>query len=101
MYSIQALWTAAQRKLPLTVVVANNSGYGTMRSFSQVMDARNVPGLELDLVQIAAGMGCSALRVKRASDLEDALTAGFRNPGCNVVDVAIDLNVPLLYERKP
>src|SRR5262245_38116345 len=28
MYSIQALWTAAQRKLPLTVVVINNSGYG-------------------------------------------------------------------------
>src|SRR6185503_8132238 len=34
MYSIQALWTAAQRKLPLTIVVINNSGYGAMRSFS-------------------------------------------------------------------
>ena len=45
MYSIQALWTAAQRKLPLTVVVINNSGYGAMRSFSQVMQVRNVPGL--------------------------------------------------------
>ena len=44
MYSIQALWTAAQRKLPLTVVVINNSGYGAMRSFSQVMQVRNVPG---------------------------------------------------------
>src|SRR5689334_13619628 len=47
MYSIQALWTAAQRKLPLTIVVINNSGYGAMRSFSQVMQVRNVPGLEL------------------------------------------------------
>ena len=47
MYSIQALWTAAQRKLPLTVVVINNAGYGAMRSFSQVMQVRNVPGLEL------------------------------------------------------
>ena len=44
MYSIQALWTAAQRKLPLTVVVINNAGYGAMRSFSQVMQVRNVPG---------------------------------------------------------
>src|SRR5256714_8587465 len=44
MYSIQALWTAAQRKLPLTVVVINNAGYGAMRSFSQVMQGRNVPG---------------------------------------------------------
>src|SRR5476651_331229 len=27
MYSIQALWTAAHHKLPLTVVIANNGGY--------------------------------------------------------------------------
>jgi benzoylformate decarboxylase len=32
MYSIQALGTAAQRKLTLTVVVVNNSGYGDTRS---------------------------------------------------------------------
>ena len=60
MYSIQALWTAAQRKLPLTVVVINNSGYGAMRSFSQVMQVRNVPGLELpgiDFVKIARRHG--------------------------------------------
>ena len=66
MYSIQALWTAAQRKLPLTVVVINNSGYGAMRSFSQVMQVRNVPGLELpgiDFVKLAQGMGCDAVRV--------------------------------------
>src|SRR5258706_1531765 len=63
MYSIQALWTAAQRKLPLTVVVINNAGYGAMRSFSQVMQVRNVPGLDLpgiDFVRIAQGMGCDA-----------------------------------------
>src|SRR5579871_3457182 len=47
MYSIQALWTAAQRKLPLTVIVINNQGYGAMRSFSQVMQVRNVPGLDM------------------------------------------------------
>ena len=60
MYSIQALWTAAQRKLPLTVVVINNSGYGAMRSFSQVMQVRNVPGLELpgiDFVKLARRHG--------------------------------------------
>ena len=27
MYSIQALWTAAHHKLPLTVVIVNNGGY--------------------------------------------------------------------------
>jgi hypothetical protein len=69
MYSIQALWTAAQRQLPLTVVVLNNSGYGAMRSFSQVMQVRNVPGLDLpgiDFVKLAEGLGCDAMRVSRA-----------------------------------
>ena len=62
MYSIQALWTAAQRRLPLTVVVINNAGYGAMRSFSQVMQLRNVPGLELpgiDVVKIAQGLAAT------------------------------------------
>ena len=69
MYSIQALWTAAQRKLPLTVVVINNAGYGAMRSFSQVMQVRNVPGLDLpgiDFVRIAQGLGCDAVRVSKS-----------------------------------
>ena len=59
MYSIQSLWTAARRNLPLTVIVINNAGYGAMRSFSQVMQVRNVPGLELpgiDFVKLAEGM---------------------------------------------
>src|SRR5258708_4303201 len=34
MYSIQALWTAAQRKLPLTVVVSNNGGSHPLRPFT-------------------------------------------------------------------
>src|SRR5947199_752891 len=79
MYSIQALWTAAQRKLPMTVVVINNAGYGAMRSFSQVMQVRNVPGLELpgiDFVRIAEGMGCDAVRICKAAELAPALVRG-------------------------
>ena len=85
MYSIQALWTAAQRKLPLTVVVINNSGYGAMRSFSQVMQVRNVPGLdlpEIDFVKIAEGMGCHAVRVSKASELAGCAEARARASGC-------------------
>src|ERR1700752_2056547 len=63
MFSIHALWTAAQRNLPLPIVVINNSGYGAMRSFSQVMQVRNVPGIELpgiDFAKLAQGHGCDA-----------------------------------------
>ena len=103
MYSIQALWTAAQRKLPLMVVVINNSGYGAMRSFSQVMQVRNVPGLELpgiDFVKIAQGMGCDAARVSKASELAGALKHGLSHDGVSLVEVMVDSAVPLLYAHK-
>lgn len=103
MYSIQALWTAAQRKLPLTVVVINNSGYGAMRSFSQVMQVRNVPGLELpgiDFVQLAEGMGCHAVRVSKAAELGEALKRGMAYAGTSLVEVIVDSAVPVLYGQK-
>ena len=103
MYSIQALWTAAQRKLPLTVVVLNNSGYGALRSFSQVMQVRNVPGLELpgiDFVQIAQGMGCDAVRVTKSAELAGALKHGLSHDGTSLIEVMVDSAVPVLYAQK-
>jgi benzoylformate decarboxylase len=103
MYSIQALWTAAQRKLPLTVVVINNAGYGAMRSFSQVMQVRNVPGLELpgiDFVKIAEGMGCDAVRVGTASELQPALKRSLAHKGTSLIEVIVDSAVPLLYAQR-
>jgi benzoylformate decarboxylase len=103
MYSIQALWTAAQRKLPLTVVVINNAGYGAMRSFSQVMQVRNVPGLDLpglDFVLIAEGMGCHAVRVSRSSELAPALERGLAHGGTSLIEVMVDSAVPMLYAQR-
>ncbi|MBR1221782.1 benzoylformate decarboxylase [Bradyrhizobium sp. U87765 SZCCT0131] len=103
MYSIQALWTAAQRRLPLTVVVINNGGYGAMRSFSQVMQVRNVPGLDLpgiDFVRIAEGLGCHAVRVSRAAELPSALARGLAHDGVSLVEVMVDGAVPILYGQQ-
>jgi benzoylformate decarboxylase len=103
MYSIQALWTATQRKLPLTVVVINNGGYGAMRSFSQVMQVRNVPGLDLpgiDFVAIAQGMGCDAVRVSKAAELVPALARALAYDGTSLIEVMVDAAVPVLYSRK-
>ncbi len=103
MYSIQALWTAAQRKLPVTTIVINNSGYGAMRSFSQVMQVRNVPGLELpdiDFVKLAEGMGCHAVRVSKVSELAGALKRGLAHKGASLIEVMVDSAVPLLYTKQ-
>jgi benzoylformate decarboxylase len=74
-----------------------------MRSFSQVMQVRNVPGLDLlgiDFVQIAQGMGCDAVRVAKSAELSGALTRGMAHDGVSLVEVVVDSAVPLLYAKK-
>ena len=103
MYSIQALWTAAQRKLPLTVVVINNAGYGAMRSFSQVMQVRNVPGLDLpgiDFVRSRKAWAATPCASARSSELAPALARGLAHDGVSLIEVMVDSAVPLLYAKK-
>ena len=100
MYSIQALWTAARHRLPLSVVVINNGGYGAMRSFSQTLNVKAPPGIDLpgiDAVQIAKGFGCHAHRVDKAAALEPALREAWRADGPVLLDVPVDLAVQKLY----
>lgn len=100
MYSIQALWTAAQHGLPITFVILNNSGYGAMRSFSRIMQAENPPGIDLpglDFVQIAQGHGCDAVRVREPAEIGAALKSAFAASGPVVIEVVVDQDIPVLY----
>ncbi|MBY0339336.1 MAG: benzoylformate decarboxylase [Acetobacteraceae bacterium] len=103
MYSVQALWTAAQLGLPLTVIVLNNQGYGAMRAFSRVMGTRGAPGIDiggLDVPALAAGHGVPGERVERAAELDAALARAFAAPGPVLLDVAVELTAAKLYDEK-
>jgi benzoylformate decarboxylase len=103
MYSVQALWTAVQHKLPLTVVVINNGGYGAMRAFSRVLKVKNAPGIDLpglDFVRLATGMGCPGVRVTKADQLESTLAPIFEAGGPHLVDVVVDPVIPMLYDDR-
>ena len=82
-YSVQALWTAAQRRLPVVYVVMRNSEYSILKSFALLEDTPGVPGLDLpglDVAAVARGYGCRAVDVETADGLERefkaALAAG-------------------------
>ena len=93
MYCIQAIWTAAQRELPITFVVMNNSGYGAMRSFSQIMQAHRPPGIDLqglDFVALAKGLGCPGKRVTEVGHLDRILGEALAASGPALVDVVVD-----------
>jgi benzoylformate decarboxylase len=95
MYSIQALWSAAQLRLPITFLILNNRRYAALQDFAPVFGFAAedpVQGTELpdlDFVALAKGMGCDALRVSDPRSLRDALTQGLRSAGPSVIDVQI------------
>ncbi len=100
MYSIQALFTAARLRLPLTVVVLNNSGYGAMRAFSRSMGLQGAPGIDivgLDFPALAAGHGCDGVRVETEAAFTEALAYALASDGPWVIDVAVDPSFGELY----
>jgi benzoylformate decarboxylase len=95
MYSIQALWTAAQLKLPITFLILNNRRYAALQDFAPVFGyppGENPQGTDLpdlDFVALATGQGCEAVHVERSADLRDVLTRALRSTGPVVVEVEI------------
>ena len=95
LYSIQALWSAAQSKLPITFVILNNRRYAALQDFAPVFGfatGETVQGTELpdiDFVAIARGMGCDAVRVSDASRLKETLANALASRGPNLVEVEV------------
>jgi benzoylformate decarboxylase len=101
LYSIQALWTAAQLRLPVVFVIFDNGGYGALRSFGAMLGIPGAPGNDVsgvDFVRLAQGFGCEAVRVDRTSELEPVLRAAWmRFEGPKLVQVVLDEGVERLY----
>ena len=96
MYSIQALWTAAHHKLPLTVVIANNGGYRIIKQRLLAfhgddhyvgMDFVDPP---VDFVGMAKSLGLEATRVTDPGDVAPTLKSAFSRPGAKLIEVVVD-----------
>jgi len=95
LYSIQALWSAAQLRLPITYVILNNRRYAALQDFAPVFgfaEGEAVQGTDLpdlDFVSIARGMGCKATRVTEPHKLRAALKQALRDAQPNLVEVVV------------
>jgi benzoylformate decarboxylase len=96
MYSIQALWTAAHHKLPLTVVIANNGGYRIIKQRLLAfhgddhyvgMDFADPP---VDFTGLAKSLGLEAIRITEAKDVAPTLKSAFSRPGAKLIEVVVD-----------
>ena len=97
MYSIQALWTAAQMKLPITYVIANNGGYQIIKDrLRQLAPNAAYIGMDFDeppinFGQLATALGVKAVVVDRKKDLGDALQVAIQSNDTWLLDVKLSV----------
>jgi benzoylformate decarboxylase len=89
-YSVQAIWTAAQHRLPIVFVVMRNEEYSILKAFALLEKTPNVPGLDLpglDIASIATGFGCRAVNVDTTEKLAAEFTSAVAADGPTVIVV--------------
>jgi benzoylformate decarboxylase len=95
MYSIQALWSAAQLRLPITFVILKNRRYAALQDFAPTFGFQPGDPLQgcelpdLDFVALARGQGCPGVRVAQADALAPALSAALTSSGPMLVEVEV------------
>jgi benzoylformate decarboxylase len=95
MYSIQALWSAVQLKLPIVFVIVKNRRYAALKEFATVFgfaDTDPVQGTDLpdiDFVALAKGQGCAGVRVATADSLRATLTQALQSAVPILVEVEV------------
>jgi benzoylformate decarboxylase len=99
MYTIQALWTAAHLKLPITYVIANNRGYRILKQRLLAFHGNdNYIGMDLtdppiDFVGLARSLGMTAERIEDPAAVRPALEAAIAGGKPTLLDVIVERGV--------
>lgn len=95
MYGIQALWTAAHLKLPITYVIINNRSYRIIKERLLAMRgtdafvAMDMNDPAIDFVGVAKGLGLDAHRVTDPASISDVLKAAIASGKPTLVEVIV------------
>ncbi|MEM1307755.1 MAG: thiamine pyrophosphate-dependent enzyme [Pseudomonadota bacterium] len=100
MYSIQALWTAAHHKLPMTYIICNNGGYRIIKQrLKSFHGDENYIGMDfedpaLDWVGLAKSLGMNAIRVEDPAEIADVLKRACSGQnGPTLIDAVVERSV--------
>jgi benzoylformate decarboxylase len=99
MFSIQALWTMAHHRLPITTVICNNGGYRIIKQrLNSFHGSRHFVGMDfvqpsVDFVALAGSMGVEAQRITDIDELGPALGAAISRRTPVLLDVVVDNKV--------
>ena len=96
MYSIQALWSAANQNLPITYVIANNGGYRILKQRLLAFHGNDhYVGMDIekpciDFCELASSLGMRARRIDDPAELRPALEESYEADGPTLLDVMTD-----------
>ncbi len=96
MYSIQSLWTAANARLPITYVIANNGGYRIIKQRLKAFHGSDhFIGMDfadpaIDFTALARSLGMPAQKITEADALPGALHRAFASRAPMLLDVVVD-----------
>lgn len=95
MYGIQALWTAAHEKLPITYVITNNRSYRILKErLISMRKSDRFIGMDIrepsiDYCALAQSMGVPAKRVVEPQDFAPALREAAASGGPRLLEVMV------------
>jgi benzoylformate decarboxylase len=95
MYTIQALWTAAHHRLPITYVIANNRSYRIIKErlvafrSTDAFTGMDLRDPEIDFVSLAQSFGLAARRVTDPQDIAPAVREAFASAKPWLIDVRV------------
>ena len=98
-YSVQSIWTAAQFRLPILIVVLRNGEYCILKSLAAFQETPGVPGLDLpdiDIVSLAKGYGCDAVRLDDLEAIKRAAAEAWTKSKPTLLEIPISPEVPPL-----
>ncbi len=96
MYSITALWSAANQKLPVIFVITNNEGYQILKNRLKLFHGNDTPiGMDfndppMNIAKVAEGFGLASERVDTVAGFEAALDKALaKSDGPTLIEVMV------------
>lgn len=98
MYTVQALWTQAREKLPVTTVILANRKYQILLGEYQnvganpgrtAMDMLDLGNPDIGWVKMAEGMGIEAAQATTLDQVGDLMAQSFARPGPFLIELMI------------
>jgi benzoylformate decarboxylase len=103
LYTIQALWTAAHHKVPVTWVIANNRSYRILKlnmleylgegAAGRKFVEMDMTEPELDFSSIARSFGVKGVRVEQPDEIGDAVREAQKADEPRLVEIVIEGDV--------